>query len=150
MNGPKGIIIYKFFLILLLLVSLTIGYIFYLLLQPFTPPQITTPIPILNKDKILRAGEAISTKIDFCVYHKVSSTTTRRYHNLDDNQVFMLSTSVSDGRDPGCGTVVSNTVPVPSSILPGRYKIVLNSTFQVNAIKIESHEYETEEFRVVE
>ena len=136
--------------ILMFLVVLLGFYFLYLLWEPFTPPSITTPIPILNKDKIIKQGESISTKISYCVYNKAHSTTTRRFHDLDDHRVFFLTTTVSDGTDPKCDTITSNTMPVPTSIPPGRYKVVLDSVFTVNSLRTVSATYETEEFNVKE
>ena len=126
------------------------AYVGWLFFEPFKPPTLGTgDIPILNKDKMIRGGEPISTKIDYCIYKKVPSSTTRRFENVDNKTVFFLSTTESAGQDPQCGSVESNTGLVPSSIPPGKYRIILVSTFRVNSLKTVTAKYQTEEFWVI-
>lgn len=125
-------------------------YIFYLLFEPYTPPILTPSIiPILNHDKTIRNGETVSTKINYCVYKKVHSITTRRIESINtDRRVYYLSTTVSDGAKPGCASVTSNYLPISADIPPGKYKLIMATTFKVNALKEVPVVYETEPFTV--
>lgn len=126
-------------------------YVGYLLLEPFTPPTLTpNPLPILNPNHQIKAGEPIITKVSYCIHKRVPSTTTRRYEEINNaRRVYFLSTTESAGSPVGCGAVTSNTTPVPIDIFPGRYKVVLTSTFKVNALKSVTVTYETEEFEII-
>lgn len=134
-----------------ILISLVfVGYITYLLFEPFKPPTLDPQIiPILNKDKIIHNGETVSTKIGYCVYKKVSSINTRRIESVgEDRRVYFLSTTTSAGVAPGCGSVTSNTLPISKDIPPGHYKIILTSQLRVNQLKEVTATYETEVFTV--
>lgn len=136
--------------IMFFLMFVGIFYFFYLIVEPFNIPTLNpNPIPILNKDKIIHNGETISTKLNYCVYKKVSSITTRRIESVgEDRRVYFLATTVSEGNKPGCGKVISNTLPISADIPPGHYKIILVTSFKVNAFKEVSATYETETFTV--
>lgn len=139
-------------IILVAVLVVTFGflvYMGYLMFEPFTPPTLGQgDIPILNKDHIIKEGETISTKIDYCVYKNVPSTTSRYFENVDDHRVFWLSTTEGAGTKVGCGSVVSNTFVIPESIPAGKYRLILNSTFRVNPLKIVTKQYQTEIFWV--
>lgn len=132
-------------------VGLGLLYFFYLSFEPFKPPTLTPNlIPILNTDKTIKNGETISTALNYCIYKKVSSVTTRRIESIgEDRRVYFLSTTVSAGMKPGCSFATSNTLPISSDIPPGKYKIILVSQFKVNQLKEVSVTYETEEFQVI-
>lgn len=137
----------------LMLFGSFVGMLFfaYLMFEPFRTPEISTPIPILNEGRIVRHGEAIKTKVTYCTFKKVSSTTSRRYESVGgDRRVYFLSTTESAGSDPKCATVENNSARVPSDIPPGRYKIILDATFKINPVKTVTKRYETEVFTVSE
>lgn len=135
----------------LLVIAGCMVYIFYLLFEPFKTPTITTPIPILNKDRIIPSGDSISTRVDYCVFKQVPVYSTRRYQSIGgDSRVYFLSSQQTSGVKPGCASATSNTATIPKDIPPGRYKIILDSTFRVNQLKSVTRQYETEEFTIVE
>lgn len=138
--------------LVLILAFLLILYIGMLLFQPFTPPSLAPNIiPILNKDHKIHHGETISTEINYCIYQKVPSTTTRKYQTIGgDERIYFLSTTESVGQAPKCGHVVSNTFPVANDVPIGKYKIVLTSTFRVNVLKSVTVQYETEPFEIIQ
>lgn len=135
--------------IVLILTFCALGYFGYLIFEPFTPPLIKGgDIVILNKDHTIKELETISTKVDYCVYKQVPSTTTRKFLEVDDQRVFFLSTTESAGAKVGCGSVVNNTFEIPSSIPAGKYRLILVSSFRVNPLKTVTVQYQTEVFWV--
>lgn len=163
----------------IIITFLLFGFLAYLLFEPFTPPWLGNgDIPILNKNHTIKEGETITTKIDYCIYRGVPSTSTKRYEQLDgDKRVYFLATTVSDGKDKKTGkalknicgsitstntttyitsnvkssenTTVPNTSTIPGDIPPGKYRIIITSIFQVNPLKTVTANYQTQEFFVV-
>ena len=129
--------------ILVLAFSIVI-YIIYLLIYPFNPLVVYSPISIVNTG-LIKPGDKVSYRISFCKNLETLGKTVRTLI-IDD---ITVSSVTSDGNvKTGCTSAVAE-FPIPLTAQKGKYHIDTVITYQVNVLRTVIIRYDTEDFNIV-
>lgn len=115
----------------------------------FIPVRVIVPNeqPYKVKTKQVRIGEQLVYVVDACKYKDVAATVARAFVEDSRQSIYPAISEVSRLKT-GCGkTDVFMTVP--PSVLPGKYYLQLDITYQVNFLREENYHFETETFEIL-
>ncbi len=137
----------RFSLICLATAYIFLGLIAYFLFWPTQTLTIigydeTHPIPIENP--LVRPGEALVYKLNYCKYTATPSVVHRTFI---DGQVIIL-TDTPGALPVGCHVVTVKTAVVPATINPGRYYLDVQVVYKINPFRNEYIHYRTAYFNV--
>lgn len=132
LGGVAALIIYMFF-------------VFY----PFKTfvvnrAYVNNPIPVGGDLPTVKTGETLFYSVDYCRYTDKGSSVHRQIVSDASAIPYPPVTSVSK---TGCH-VVSIPLPISDVTPPGVYKLRVSATFQVNALREITTNFETNSFRV--
>lgn len=138
----------RIILIGLVIIFIWIGYVTFLNFQPFKAPIIKQdPMPIVTKQ--VPVGGTVQYVLDYCIFEKVETTTTRQIEEIGGSQrVYFLAATNSPGVEPTCDKKIIN-IQLSSDIGPGKYRIVTTGRYQVNKVQTESKTFKSEEFEII-
>jgi hypothetical protein len=141
----KNKILYYLSVTTIILAAVMIGYVLFYSLYPFqTVDYSNSPFPILNENKIVRAGEEIKYEVKYCRYTDLVTHATR---SLENDRIYTFQNI--DVKSPeGCHTSITGVL-IPKDITPGTYKLVSTLTWNINAFRAVVKQVETEEFIVI-
>lgn len=142
----KGKIISYLSLILIVFVAAIIGYAVFMSVYPFkTIDYMNSPFPILNDNQTVKAGDFVRFTVDYCRYTDLPTHVSR---SLENDIIYTLASS--DVKNPtGCKTSISQTL-IPLGIAPGKYKLFITVSWNVNILRTIVKTIETQEFNVIE
>lgn len=130
-----------------ILVALGMMLIFgYWMLYPYNPIVYKDPVyPVLNEGKTVEVGGILKYEVSYCKYSSVYPTVIKRY-------VDGLIYETPAGRGvvyEGCREQIIDNL-VPSTLVPGKYKMEIIIEYQMNPVRKITYTNYTEEFTVVE
>lgn len=138
-----------FYLLARLLIALTIGAILlvgYWLTFPVNPITLhDDPIVVVTKE--LRRGETIVIHSNFC--KSTDSEAHIQAYVVGDDRVYPVPERFAYS-PAGCYDEHRGNVDVPFDIPLGTYKLKLTVTYYLNPIRVETYDFYTEEFSVIE
>jgi hypothetical protein len=123
---------------------LVLGLMGYWLLYPYNPVTYKTiPYPVLNENKTATVGGILKYSVDYCKTTNIYPTVIKRY-------VDGLIYETPAGRGvvyKGCRVQVVDNL-VPSTLIPGKYKMEVIIEYQMNPIRKIIYTNYTEEFTI--
>ena len=127
----------------ILLAALTMLYGFWLVIFPLKTAEPTKqPYKVLTYK--VAAGDTFKYEVGLCKYNNAPGTLTRQL--VGPELVFVDSEPSS--LPMGCTTAI-RAVPLPKSITPGKYKMVISIKYNVNVLHTVSLVFQTEEFEIM-
>ncbi len=130
----------------LIIVSLAFLMLMYVLYWPVrTLEPRTQPYHVVIKT--ISPGNPILYEVDSCKYVNLPSLTTRELLS-DANTRVNLPSSTTNVR-PGCSKVLVSSTNVPMGTPPGRYRLNITLSYQINSFRTEVVRVSTERFDVV-
>jgi len=129
-----------------LLAIVMVLYVLFYSFFPFRTVEYTQmPFPVLNENKVVRAGEELRYQVGYCRY---TDLPTRSARSLQNDFIYTLP-SVEVKSPVGCNTSIT-IVLIPKETFPGKYKLVSTLTWEINAFRTIIKQVETEEFTIIE
>lgn len=133
----------KIMLYISIMAACMVLYISYLLLIPIHVIDMKTlPIPVKTK-KVVQ-GEALIIEVNYCKHVKVSALNT--YSFLNHNAVPSITNR--SNLPVGCHHREIELV-TPLILLPGKYSLLYSAEYQVNSLRNEKYQWESEMFEVL-
>lgn len=125
-----------------LLLSIIVVYIIILLVYPYKTIEFKNdPFPVLTKE--VKQGENLEFIAQYCKYTNTYAIINRSFVN----DLIFTTSPIKAYRPKGCHTV-NIIVEIPKELPKGTYHLVNRYEYQVNFLRTESVESETQEFTV--
>lgn len=125
----------------------------YWLGEPYGEPVVEFPdgIHVLNADGsggnvIVEAGGEVILRGSYCKNR--STLTTVIHREFHDGLVYTLPEVVSNV-SVGCGDNINTPLRIPQYLPPNTYTIVFRFDYQINPLRSDNYEFETNSFTVV-
>lgn len=121
-------------------------FIYLFVYQGFFGPKIlnTKVQPIHVEQKVIKQGDLLGLKIDYCKNRDVPSLFSISY--IDGR---LVATLVAGTRLPvGCHQARVH-VPIPADLAPDSYKLGIHVSYNKGILGVEDHYFETQHFEVV-
>jgi hypothetical protein len=120
------------------------GVFSYWLFWPFQPLVITGPIEILNKGKVVKAGDVLIYRIQYEKKINITGKLVRKL--INDTKIDLRDSDANApiGKDKDCVPI-----HIPQYATPGKYHLWWSVTYKVNPIREITVSKESEEFEVI-
>lgn len=142
-NKMKHSLLLKATYVASILSAAIVLYLSYLLLWPIHILDMKT-VPLKVKTPKVRAGEALVLELNYCKNAHVSAINT--YSFLDHNAVPSI---VNRSNLPvGCHKREVEII-TPIIIIPGKYSLLYTAEYQVNPLRPEKYQWESEQFEIL-
>ena len=109
---------------------------------PYKTIEMEQPYHILTKT--VEQGGLLKYEINYCKYTDVNPRVNRQF--IDG--IIYATPEATAVIKKGCGTII-NTIGIPHNLPNGNYKLKSIVSYEMNPIRIITHEYITEEFSVI-
>ena len=134
-------------MLVLLMAFLLMGYVTYLMFEPFHEPLVVEPFPVLNENKEVVRGELLYYTIQLTKYQDIPVSSFKSIVCADGNLVTLAfaQTSLPLGTHK-----LDTNVRIPEKTSLGECYLHFETTFHVNKLKDVHRERNTEVFYVIE
>lgn len=130
-------------LMLIMLILLAMFMAFY----PFRVVEVQSPYPIINENRQVKRGEEIYYLVNYNKHMQVRAESTWFLECSDGSLITLAPTSTNF--PIGRHTIIRNTT-IPTKVPLGECKIEQQIQFFVNPLQVQTFEFESEPFIVVE
>lgn len=128
------------------LALIMMGFVAYWQFYPYKPITAQTqPFKILDEDRVLKAGDTLSYRADFC---KDFSGEIRMDRMLVNDILIQFTPHFITGSNKECQSHEDQMVKLPDNTPNGVYHMEITTTVQVNPIRSISLKFITEDFSV--
>lgn len=143
--NPRHILLSIFAYGTLALATICLIIVAFWLFYPYkTIEQSPKPFPIVGNTRVMQGG-FVAYKFNYTKHSELQATVHRQFV---DGLVFASSSDASIGPGQSSGTVQAE-IPIPYTLPPGRYKLRITATYQVNPLRTIEVVNETQHFIVV-
>lgn len=119
-------------------------YVLFLLFWPFKTLEFNQPmLKVLNTDHVVKQGEDLKYEVDYC---RFTTKQARIVRNLQDGILYILPTEYTQ-QPTGC-QVVYLTIEIPKAVAPGKYTLHQSIEFELNPLRTDQKEINSEPFTV--
>ena len=117
--------------------------------QPVSLPSVDEPIPVLNDGNEVAIGEPIVLELKVDKPADARTVSSTRFIQCQSGNLVTLTSTARD-LPVGAYTIISDSVILPAKVSPGDVCVfTFRITYQVNPIRIEVVDWESERFTVL-
>jgi hypothetical protein len=129
----------------ILFAMLIIGYFLFYSLYPFqTVDYFNDPFPINNPNHEVRSGGELRYTVKYCRYTEIPTRVSR---SLVNEIIYTLPDAMIKAPE-GCNEA-ETIIPIPKDLAPGKYKLVSEISWTINAFRTITKHVETQEFTII-
>ena len=130
--------------LILAVIFLFIGYVFYLMFYPVKTLVVNEARVITHE---IKPGDTFVYNVDYCKYTTKPAIVYRTFHEINE-QMIETFPSVQTISVPGCH---STHVPLQTNINtpPGNYYLLVDVVFQVNPLQTQHVIFKTDNFKIL-
>lgn len=110
---------------------------------PYRLLEIKNPTPVVNK--VVKAGELLTYKVDYCKFTDLSAQVTKSFVN---DIIYTMPTQLGT-HGKGCGVEYISVI-TPKELPQGDYFLKIKFVYQVNPMREMKVEVKTEQFTIIQ